>query len=45
MPAVLRIQVGPVTWELCDANANTSILRAWRQAARLLGDNPTEDED
>lgn len=44
VPAVLRVQVGPVTWEICDATAYTSTLRAWRQAARLLGDNPTEDE-
>lgn len=40
---VLHIQVGPVTWELCDANAYTSLLRVWRQAARLIEDNPTED--
>jgi hypothetical protein len=44
VPAVLRIQAGPVTWEICDATAYTSMLRAWRQAARLLEDNPTEDE-
>lgn len=44
VPAVLRVQMGPVTWEICDATAYTSMLRAWRQAARLLGDNPTEDE-
>lgn len=42
---VLQIKVGPVTWELCDANAYTSLLRAWRQAARLIEDNPTEDDD
>lgn len=45
VPAVLRIATGPVTWQVCDATAYTSILRAWRQAARLLGDNPTEDEE
>jgi hypothetical protein len=44
IPAVMRDQVGPVTWEICDATAYASLLRAWRQAARLLGDNPTEDE-
>lgn len=44
VPAMLRIKVGPVTWEVCDATAYTSMLRAWRQAARLLGENPTEDE-
>lgn len=45
VPELLRVQVGPITWELCDANAYTSLLRAWRQAARLLGDNPTDEED
>jgi len=45
VPALLRVQVGPVTWELCDANAYTSLLRAWRQAARLLGDNPADEDD
>lgn len=44
VPAVLRIKAGPITWEICDATAYTSMLRAWRQAARLLGENPTEDE-
>ena len=44
VPAMLRIEIGPVTWEVCDATAYTSMLRAWRQAARLLGENPTEDE-
>lgn len=44
VPAILRVQIGPVTWEVCDATAYASMLRAWRQAARLLGDNPTEDE-
>lgn len=44
VPAVLRLLMGPVTWEIYDATAYTSTLRAWRQAARLLGDNPTEDE-
>lgn len=42
---LLQIQAGPVTWELCDANAYASLLRAWRQAARLLENNPTEDDD
>ncbi|WP_300011087.1 hypothetical protein [Pseudonocardia sp.] len=42
--AMLRIQVGPVEWQVRDANAYTSMLRAWRQAARLLGENPTEYE-
>lgn len=42
-PAMLRIETGPVTWEVCDSTAYTSMLRAWRQAARLLGENPAED--
>jgi len=44
VPAILRVQVGPVTWEVCDATAYACLLRGWRQAARLLGDNPTDDE-
>ncbi len=47
-PAVapmVRLRVGPVTWEVCDATAYSCLLRAWRQAARLLGDHPTGDED
>jgi hypothetical protein len=44
VPAMLRVQVGPITWQVRDATAYSSMLRAWRQAARLLGDNPTEDE-
>lgn len=44
VPAMLRVQVGPVTWQVCDATAYASLLRAWRQAARLLGDNPREDD-
>jgi hypothetical protein len=38
--AVVRVQVGPVTWEVCDATAYVSLLRACRHAARLLGDTP-----
>jgi hypothetical protein len=26
-PAVLRLRVGPVTWQICDATAYTSLLR------------------
>lgn len=44
-PQMLRVRVGPVTWEVCDSTAYTSLLRAWRQAARLLADNLTDDED
>lgn len=39
---VLRIPVGPV---VCDTNAYTSLLRAWRQAALLLEGNPIEFDD
>ena len=45
VPALLRVHVGPITWEVCDTNAYTSLLRAWRQAARLLGDNPADEDD
>jgi hypothetical protein len=44
VPAALGVQVGPVTWEVCDVTAYVTLLRAWRRAARLLGDNPTGDE-
>lgn len=44
-PNVLQVPVGPLVWEVCDTTAYTSLLRAWRQAARLLEDNPTEDDD
>lgn len=44
IPAMVRVQVGPVTWEVCDATAYVSLLRAWRHAARLLGDNAAEDD-
>ncbi|MBW0102942.1 hypothetical protein, partial [Pseudonocardia sp. KRD291] len=36
LPTMLRIQVGPITWELADAAAYTSVLEAWRTAADLL---------
>lgn len=36
VPTMLRIQVGPITWELADAAAYTSLLTAWRDAADLL---------
>ncbi|MBC3191675.1 hypothetical protein H7X46_11445 [Pseudonocardia sp. C8] len=36
VPTLLRVQVGPVTWELADAVAYTSMLNAWRVAADLL---------
>lgn len=36
LPTMLRMQVGPITWELTDAAAYTSLLNAWRTAADLL---------
>lgn len=36
LPPMLRIQVGPVSWELADAAAYSSMLNAWRIAADLL---------
>ncbi|MGD9991217.1 hypothetical protein [Pseudonocardia sp.] len=44
VPPLLRMQVGPVTWELADAVAYTSMLNAWRIAEDLLacGKTPTE---
>lgn len=36
LPTMLRIQVGPVGWELADAAAYTSLLKAWRTAADTL---------
>ncbi|MCF7552186.1 hypothetical protein [Pseudonocardia sp. WMMC193] len=36
LPAILRLRVGPITWELCDAAAYTTMLAAWRKAAALL---------
>ena len=36
LPTMLRMQVGPITWELCDAASYTALLRAWRTAADLL---------
>lgn len=44
VPPLLRMQVGPVTWELADAVAYTSMLNAWRIAEDLLvcGQTPTE---
>lgn len=36
LPTMLRIQVGPITWEVADAAAYTSLLNGWRTAADLL---------
>lgn len=44
LPTVLRMQVGPVTWELADAAAYTSMLTAWRNAADLLAVPAGEDD-
>jgi hypothetical protein len=31
VPSMLRLRVGPISWELCDA-AYTTMLAAWRKA-------------
>ena len=31
LPSILRLRVGPITWELCDAAAYTTMLAAWRR--------------
>jgi hypothetical protein len=36
LPSILRLRVGPIAWELCDAAAYTTMLAAWRKAAALL---------
>lgn len=36
LPPVLRIEVGPMVWELCDVAAWSSMLAGWRRAADLL---------
>lgn len=36
LPTMLRMQVGPITWELADAAVYTSLLGAWRTAVDLL---------
>jgi hypothetical protein len=44
VPAMLRIKIGPVTWEVCDSQAYSSLLRGWQQAAHLLDASaPTGD--
>ena len=44
LPTMLRIQVGPITWDLADAAAYTSLLNAWRHAADLLAATAVEDD-
>lgn len=36
IPSMLRLRVGPITWDLCDAAAYTTTLAAWKKAAALL---------
>ncbi|MBP2366865.1 hypothetical protein [Pseudonocardia parietis] len=36
VPRVLRLRVGPVAFDLCDAASFTATLAGWRQAANLL---------
>ena len=44
VPRVLRLRVGPVAFDLCDATAFTATLAAWRQTANLLAiDGPDLD--
>lgn len=43
LPTMLRVQVGPLVWELADAAAYTSLLRAWRSAADLLAVHSGEE--
>ena len=35
-PSILHIEVGPVSWELCDAASYAALLNGWRTAANLL---------
>ena len=44
VPRVLRLRVGPVAFDLCDAAAFTATLAGWRRAASLLAvDGPDLD--
>jgi hypothetical protein len=46
VPSHLRMQVGPVVWQVCDWNAYHSIALGWERAARLLSaDLPEPDPD
>ncbi|MDN5920059.1 MAG: hypothetical protein L0I76_33995 [Pseudonocardia sp.] len=42
LPTMLRMQVGPITWELADAAAYVSLLKAWRTAADVLAPHAEE---
>ena len=44
VPAMLRITVGPIAWEILDATAYATLTRAWRHAAQLLAVNPAPDD-
>ncbi|MBC3189986.1 hypothetical protein H7X46_02775 [Pseudonocardia sp. C8] len=35
-PSILHIEIGPISWEMCDANSYTALLHGWRTAANLL---------
>ena len=45
LPTMLRVQVGPITWDLADTAAYTALLNAWRQAADLLAVATPEGEE
>ncbi|MFR9806497.1 hypothetical protein ACL02T_30035 [Pseudonocardia sp. RS010] len=51
VPSHLRMQVGPIVWQVCDWNAYHSIAVGWERAGRLLNvgqvaePNPDEEED
>lgn len=36
-PSHLRLQIGPVIWQICDWAAYESMARGWRRAAATLG--------
>ena len=41
LPSILHIEVGPVSWELCDAASYAALLNGWRMAVNLLSvDHP-----
>ncbi|GAA1392098.1 hypothetical protein GCM10009613_35950 [Pseudonocardia kongjuensis] len=41
-PSVLRMEVGPVTWEIYDGASYTALLRGWRTAMHILAANDPE---
>ncbi|ALL79295.1 hypothetical protein AD006_28675 (plasmid) [Pseudonocardia sp. EC080610-09] len=44
-PAILRLELGPIAWELCDAASYTALRRAWNTAANLLATTDTPAAD